>query len=174
MKKRTICLVISIAYLCCIAVSAQQQAQTSDSGKRFHKRLSKAEKEHILDGLFTSVATTGSMPQNAKQAFRTITDEPSFALADPGQKYQDTDVITEQDLPSRRLVFAGVKGDEWFVHYERGGYVHSYLIVVFKLKAQDQFQFLWGGAGFQGAKDVQELRKMIAAGQFSDDHDYYW
>ena len=29
--------------------------------------------------------------------------------------------------------------------------------------------FVWGGAGVHGARNLQELREMVAAGQFSDD-----
>ena len=82
------------------------------SAQQFHKRLSAAEKEHILDSLFTEVTRTEAMPANVKQAFAKITGEPSFALANPGQKYQVTDVVVERGLPRRRLVFAGVRGDE--------------------------------------------------------------
>jgi hypothetical protein len=87
------------------------------SAQQFHKRLSAAEKEHILDSPFAEVTKMEAMPANVKQAFAKITGEPSFALVNPGEKYQVTDVAVERGLPRRRLVFAGVRGDEWFVHY---------------------------------------------------------
>jgi hypothetical protein len=117
---------------------------------------------------------TEAMPADVKQAFATITGEPSFALANPGQKYQATDVVVERGLPRRRLVFAGVRGDEWFVHYELGGIGHSFCVLLFKVDPQSRLQFVWGGAGFHGAKNLDELRKMVAAGQFSDETQNYW
>jgi hypothetical protein len=114
------------------------------------------------------------MPSKVQEAFAAITGERSFALANPGQKYQETDVVSEPGLPFRRLLFAGTKDDEWFVHYERGGRGHGYDIIVFRVDAQHAVQFLWGGAGFHCAKNLDGLRKMVAAGQFSDDRAYSW
>jgi len=37
-----------------------------------------------------------------KQAFAVISDQKTFALANPGQKYQATDVILERGLLVRR------------------------------------------------------------------------
>ncbi len=142
--------------------------------QQFHKHLSSVEREHILDGPFTVVAITEALPAKVKRAFAQITGEHSFALANPGQKYQVTDVLSDPRLPSRRLVFAGTKGDEWFIHYERGGYAHGYFVIVFKVDSQSIVQFLWGGAGFHRAKDLEELRKIVAGGQFSDDKAVYW
>lgn len=144
------------------------------TAQQFHTRLSPAQKEHILDGQFNEVTKAEAMPVNAKQAFAKITGEPSFDLANPGQKYQVTDVVVDRGLPRRRLVFAGVRGDEWFVHYELGGIGHSYCFLLFKVDPQNRLQFVWGGAGSHGAKNLDQLRKMVAAGQFSDEMQNYW
>jgi hypothetical protein len=164
MRKQQISLIVLVGCFMSTAVAAQQ----------FHKQLSAVEKDHVLDSPFTMVQRTEAMPTNVKQAFAKITGEASFELADPGQKYQVTDVVGDRGLPFRRLVFAGVKDDEWFIHYERGGRGHGYYVIVFKVDAQHGLQFLWGGAGFHGAKNLDELRKLVAAGQFSDDATYYW
>jgi hypothetical protein len=36
------------------------------------------------------------------------------------------------------------------------------------------FFLLWGGSGADGARNIEQLRKMVAAGQFSDADNYYW
>jgi hypothetical protein len=143
------------------------------SAQQFHTRLSPAEREHILDGPFTDVTKTEAMPATVRQAFATITAEPSFALADPGQKFQGTDDGRNRGLPRRRLIFAGVQGDEWFVHYERGGLAHGYCVLVFKVDPHNQLQFVWGGAGFHAASNMDQLRKMVVAGKFSDAQNYW-
>jgi hypothetical protein len=143
------------------------------SAQQFRKQLSTAEKKLILDGQFTDVTKTESMPTAVKQAFAKITGEPTFSLANPGQNYQATDVDPDQTLPGRRLVFAGRADNEWFVHYERGGIGHSYYIVVFKV-TRSGFEFVWGCVGFHGAKNLDQLRKMVAAGQFADEIKNYW
>src|SRR5690349_1574123 len=65
-------------------------------------------KDHILDGDFTIVKTTKDIPDRCKSAFIVLSKGTQFQMADPGQEFQATDVITEQGLPSRRLIFAGV------------------------------------------------------------------
>ena len=164
MNNRRISLCFLALLLFSIALSAQQ----------FHKRLSAAEKEHILDGQFNEVTKTDDMPAAVKQAFAKLTSESSFALANPGQKYQATDFVVDRSLPRRRLVFAGVRSAEWFIHYEEGGIGHSYCVLVFKVDSQNPMQFVWGGVGSSGAKTLDQLRKMVGSGQFSDEMQNYW
>jgi hypothetical protein len=141
--------------------------------KQFHKVLSTQEKKHVLDGQFTTVRSTQKMPQSLKLAFAAATGQRQFALANPGQKYQVTDVILEPGLPFRRLMFAGESGKDWFIHYEHGGIGHNYAVLVFR-EGEGRVQLRWGGAGSEGARDLDDLRKKIAAGDFRDDAVYYW
>ncbi|MGO9211660.1 MAG: hypothetical protein ACLPXM_15375 [Terriglobales bacterium] len=94
--------------VCCLSLTALAQQN--------RHLLSAAEREHLLDGQFKVLSTTEGIPANVRQAFAKITRQPSLALADPGQKYQVTDVVIDRNLPFRRLGFAGVKDDMWFVH----------------------------------------------------------
>ena len=159
---------------CRIALIALSLCLVTLWAQDFHARLSSTEKQHLLDGPFTRVAKTEAMPANVKLAFANITGEPSFALANPGERFQVTDVIIDHSLPHRRLVFAGARDEEWVVHYEVGGIGHYYCVVLFKVDSQNHLTFVWGGAGSHGAKDLDQLRKMVAGGQFSDDRKTYW
>src|SRR5690348_9612548 len=47
-------------------------------------------------------------------------------LAEPGQKWEATDVISDPSLPRKRLIWAAVAGEYYVVHYERGGRGHSF------------------------------------------------
>jgi hypothetical protein len=47
-------------------------------------------------------------------------------IAEPGKKWEATDYITDATLPRRRLIWAATDGDYYVVHYESGGYAHSY------------------------------------------------
>ena len=143
---------------------------------QFHKVLTKAEKQHVLDGQFTLLTSIEGMPTSLKRAFTEITGEKQFGLANPGQKYQITDVIDEPGLPFRRLVFAGVSGDgkKWFVLYECGGIGHFYGVVMFRIEPEKRTQFLWGGVGSKRAKDLPDLRKSIADDRFCDRGLFYW
>ena len=152
--------------VCCLPLWATAQT--------YHNQLSAAAKEHILDDPFTVVSGTEAIPPNVKQAFSTVTGESSFELANPGQKYRATDIVDDRKFPLRRLIFAGVKADKWFIHYERGGRGHGYYVLVFKVDPEGRIQFLWGGAGLHRAGNVGQLRKLVAGGQFSDHLNYYW
>jgi hypothetical protein len=51
-------------------------------------------------------------------------------LADPGQRWNPTDVVVDPTLPGKRLIWAAVGGHYYVVHYERGGIAHSYHFLV--------------------------------------------
>jgi hypothetical protein len=139
----------------------------------FHT-LSPAEKAHILDREFSIEKGVDRLPDSLKSAFARLAGEPDFKMANPGEKYQETDVISEQGLPFRRLLFAGISNDRYFIHYEQGGIGHSYHVAVFGVDPGGKVRFLWGGPGFRAAKDLEQLRTMISAGTFADDRAYYW
>ena len=139
-----------------------------------HKTLTKAERQHVLEGQFTLVYSTQTMPAQIKHAFAEITGEQRFALANPGEKYQVTDVIDEPGLPFRRLIFAGVNGKKWLIHYEHGGIGHSTAVLLLELNAENKVRFVWGGAGSEIAESMPTLRTAVAAGRFSDRATFYW
>jgi hypothetical protein len=133
---------------------------------------SSVDREHFLDGQFRVVSETEGIPTNLKQAFSKISREPSFSMANPGEKFQVTDVVLDRALPWRRLVFAGVQGDKWFVHYERGGRAHSYYVVAFKSDSHGDAHFVWG-CPITGVKTLEQLRTMVATCQLSDAESYW-
>jgi hypothetical protein len=139
----------------------------------FHT-FSPAQKAHVLDGEFLIVNTVDRLPNDLKSAFSHLAGMHDFAMANPGKKYQVTDVVVEEGLPFQRLLFAGISHDKYFVHYEAGGIGHSYHVAVFAIDSGRKVTFLWGGPGFRGAKDLKQLRTMVAAGVFKDDQAYYW
>jgi hypothetical protein len=105
-------------------------------------RLSAAEREHILDGQLKLISTTEDIPPTLKDAFSQLSRQPSFAMADPAQKYQVGDVVVDRNLPFRRLVLAGVGDDKWFIHYEKGGRGRTYYVVLFKIDQHGGAHFL--------------------------------
>jgi hypothetical protein len=157
---------ITLSLAACIELPAQSEPKSS---------LSKVDRDNVFKHDFSVVKDTEAIPANVKQSFAEITREPSFALANPGQDYQATDVVNPKkpQLPWRRLIFAGRSGDKWFIHYERGGIGHYYAIVLLSAEVGNRPQFLWGGVGFSGAQNLTELRALVAAERFSEKHSYY-
>jgi len=69
-------------------------------------------------------------------------------LAEPGQNWNATCVITDPTLPGKRLIWAAVGGEYYVVHYERGGIAHTFHILVAKLTKDDAKPMLiWRAVG---------------------------
>jgi hypothetical protein len=176
--KKLFTVLITVGTSLCLANGQRPLASSTpaeaDSRGKFHSILSSQQRQHILDGRCTVIPSTTSMPKTLKDSFANVTTEQSFALADPGADYQDTDVVSRPGLPSRRLLFAGSCDDRWFVFYEHGGLGHNYAILIFRSDSNGLPQFLWGGVGFQHARNLDQLRAAVASGKFADDKNYYW
>ena len=69
-------------------------------------------------------------------------------LAEPGQKWNATDAITDPTLPGKRLIWAAVGGEYYVVHYERGGIARSFHVLVAKLMKNDaKPNVVWSAVG---------------------------
>jgi hypothetical protein len=122
------------------------------SPEQFHRVLSETEKKHVLDDEFKVMRSTDEIPHELKQAFAAATGQQKFELANPGQKYQVTDVIDTPRLPVRRLLFAGESQRSWFIHYEHGGIGRGYAVLIFS-KAQED------GSSSSGVVPVPKVPK---------------
>jgi len=93
-------------------------------------------------------------------------------LAEPGQKWNATDAITDPTLPGKRLIWAAVGGEYYVVHYERGGIARSFHVLVAKLMKNDaKPNVVWsavGGPFNNYAAFLQALR----TGKLDDRPDY--
>lgn len=116
-------IMLALSLLSCRSDGQKLQAPTSgnETPAKAHTPLSAQQRRHLLDGRCDLITSGSAMPNSLKDAFATTTKEESFALADPGTKYQATDVVESPKLPFRRLVFAGRCEDRWFIYYEHGG-----------------------------------------------------
>jgi hypothetical protein len=160
-KYRSASLVLSlVCWLPYVGVAQQDQSSV-------------VEKEHLLDGQLKVVSRTEDIPANVKQAFSKIAREPSFAMVNPGRKFQATDVVLGRKLPLRRLVFAGVQDDKWFIHYERGGLAHGYYVAAFKADSHGDARFVWRCGVGKSAETLEQLRTMVATCQLADAGGYW-
>jgi hypothetical protein len=89
-------------------------------------------------------------------------------LAEPGQKWNATDVITDPTLPGKRLIWAVIGGDYYVVHYERGGIAHSFHILVAKVTKNDaKPTMVWRAVGHQ-LKDYAAFLEALRTGKLDD------
>lgn len=90
-------------------------------------------------------------------------------IADPGQKWEATDVIYDKNLPRKRLIWAETSKDYYVVHYEKGGYAHSFHVVL--IKADKTPKILWHVTGSK-LNDFSEFKKALAENKLDDRLDY--
>ena len=94
-------------------------------------------------------------------------------LAGPGQKWEVSDVITDAKLPQKRMIWAVTDGNYYIVHYESGGYAHSFHVLVAKLAADhSKPSFVWHGVCFDPLKDFRAFVDALPTKKLDDRHDY--
>ncbi len=127
-----------------------------------------ADDRKVLQGYsrFHEVHSTGDLPP----AVLALCGD---KLAEPGQNWNATDVITDPNLPAKRLIWAAIGGDYYVVHYERGGIAHTYQILVAKLaKGETKPKIVWQAMG--GAfKDYAAFLDTLRAGKLDDRLDWH-
>jgi hypothetical protein len=156
------------------SASATTRPLTLSAGQ-IAKNFSSKDAERVLAAGCKPFRTTADFPAALRAAFTKITQQNRFALANPGDRYQATDVVNPGDpsLPVRRLVFAGKCEGFWFIHYEQGGIGHSYAVVFFKDNPHGEPSFVWGGRGFTRARDINDLRSAITRKLFAFESSYW-
>ena len=93
-------------------------------------------------------------------------------LAEPGQKWNATDAITDPTLPDKRLIWAAVGGEYYVVHYERGGIAHTFHILVARLTKDDaKPKAVWRAVGGP-FKDYAAFLDALRSGKLDDRLDY--
>lgn len=93
-------------------------------------------------------------------------------LAEPGQKWNATCVITDPTLPGKRLIWAEVGSEYHVVHYERGGIAHTFHILIAKLMKNDAKPTIVGRAVGGPLKDYAAFLDALRTGKLDDRLDY--
>jgi hypothetical protein len=93
-------------------------------------------------------------------------------LAEPGRKWNATDVIMDATLPGKRLIWAAVGSDYYVVHYERGGIAHTFHVLVAKLvNGEAKPKVVWSAIGGP-FKDYEAFLDALRSGKLDDRLDY--
>jgi hypothetical protein len=131
------------------------------------RHMSDAERIHFLDGEFQIIKDTKEFPGSV---VKTLCGglELRSCMANPGETFNASDVVSNHShIPGRRLIFAGVLGDKYFVHYEQGGIALFRKISFFEMPSSATVTTLWSGYCFGAAANIDELRKRITSGACS-------
>ena len=117
---------------------------------------------------FHEVYATANLPQPVVA----LCADDNGRLAEPGQKWEETDLITDSSLSRKRLIWAVTDGEHYVVHYERGGRGHSFHILVATFKKGDaKTRDIWRGVGGQ-LKDYSQFLDALQSGKLHDRLDY--
>jgi hypothetical protein len=122
--------------------------------------MTSVERREFLTADYRIVQKVADLPAGIRRLY-TVKGGSRVAIADPGERFEATDVITDQDLPRRRLIFAGVAQASAFIHYEEGGIAHSYIVELFRLESPDLAVGLW--RGYRGpTKNLEEMKRLVS------------
>jgi hypothetical protein len=122
--------------------------------------MSSLERQTFLTADYRIVQKVAHLPAGIQKLY-TVKGGSRVAIADPGERFEATDVVTDPDLPRRRLIFAGVAQDCAFIHYEEGGIPHSYIVELFRLQSPDLAVGLW--RGYRGpSKNLEEMKRLVS------------
>jgi hypothetical protein len=94
-------------------------------------------------------------------------------FGEPGEKWEVSDVIIDDKLPRKRMIWAVTDGGYYVVHYESGGYAHSFHVLVAKLEAgHGKPSFVWHGVCFDPLKDYRTFVDALTTKKLDDRYDY--
>ena len=92
-------------------------------------------------------------------AFLTSATPDKFSIANPGEKWQSTDVVMEK-LPNRQLIYLGIGSDLVLLTYYSGGIGESEHILIFRYKDKDIIDF-WCGNVLDDVKDKKGIVTLL-------------
>ena len=117
---------------------------------------------------FTQVNRVKDIPKEVLRVVAEASHDPKFRLADPGQDWQETDVVVKPGLPRRRLVFAASSPQYWLLHYERGGIGHDYHLVLVQVQPGAN-RIVWRAVMFRAIASHGDIPSALGSKDISDD-----
>ena len=125
--------------------------------------LAGALRDHVKDERFGIVTSIRGLPLGVRDELQTLFRSQTLDIAEPGARFQVTDVIVDPNLPIRRLVAAGCSIDHCLVYYERGGIAHTWQVALFHwTPAATRFE--WGGIAPRGLASIDAVRTAVLSG----------
>jgi hypothetical protein len=125
--------------------------------------LSAPLRSHVKNERFDVVTSARGLPLGVRDALQALFGTATLDIAEPGGKFQATDVIVHPRLPIRRMVAAGCSTDHCLVYYERGGIAHTWHAALFHwTPAATRFE--WGGVAPRDLAGVDQVRAAVLSG----------
>ena len=126
-------------------------------------RLPEKLQAHVTAERFEIVTSIRGLPLGVRDELQTMFGTMSLDIAEPGARFQVTDVVVDPKLPRRRLIAAGCSMDHCLVYYERGGIAHTWHVALFHwTPAATRLE--WGGIAPNGLKSVGDVKSAVLSG----------
>ena len=124
--------------------------------------LSPGHRAHIRAEVLTPVTHVQDLPETVREAMRKSFGEANLKLADPNEPFQANlwQMLRSPRTPAKRLVSAASGPDHCLVHYEEGGYRHSFRVLLFGLNRSDA-QIEWAGTPSKPLADVAGMKRFV-------------
>jgi hypothetical protein len=146
-----------LAAIASLLVSFGDQSQTAPAV------MPGALRAHVKDEPFQIVTSVRGLPLGVREELQTLFGSNTLDIAEPGARFQVTDVIVDPKLPRRRLVAAGCSTDHCLAYYERGGFNHSWHVALFHwTPAETRLEM--GGIAPPGLASIDDVRNAILSG----------
>jgi hypothetical protein len=94
-----------------------------------------------------------------------------LVMADPGDPWEATDVVSSPRLPRRRFISSGISRDLCVVFYEVGGRGHSFHVAITVLEGSE-WRFAWQAVASRKVDSVAALNVALRKGELNDDSAY--
>lgn len=136
-------------------------------------KLAAGDRQQLLKASDAPLVTKmREIPEEVVKACAAASSGGGFELADAGQPFQVTDVITNEKLPGKRLDWAARIPGYMIVHYETGGIAHSYHVMVVALDSGKKAHVVWAALA-KPLKSYAEFRAALIAGKLDDSFPYH-
>jgi hypothetical protein len=145
---------IGVSALSTVAAGSQAAAPAT---------MSPTVRSHVKDERFQIVTSIRGLPLGVREELQTLFGSNTLDIADPGARFQVTDVIVDPKLPMRRLVAAGCSMNRCLVYYERGGIAHSWHVALFNWTPAET-RLEWGGIAPSGLASIDDVRNAVLSG----------
>jgi hypothetical protein len=113
------------------------------------------------------IATVAELPEAVRVCLTELFRWPTLKMADPGDEWQETDVVETPDLPIRRLILAGCSAEHCLIHYERGGIAHTRSVLLLELDDTGA-HLIRGWSAPSSLGSVEEVREAVLSGKLPE------
>ena len=131
--------------------------------------LSAEGKRHLLEDNFRLLKSVREIPAPVQKLLLPDKPEPLNGMADPGQPFQEGDVVGTNPPPFRRLVFAAVSPGYCLVYNEQGGIAYWQKVSLYRLD-DGRVRLVWAAClhGADHLLTLPQLRAQISAHKYRE------